>query len=316
MGKRKFDILCAGLMVYDIHIGPVDESIFTQDQIRLESIDYATGGDALNAATVASKLGMSVCLGGCIGNDAPGRFLKEQAEKNGVNTDAVYVSEDYKTAVSVVIRRPDGNRHFAYYGEANDAFDGSTVTDDMLKNSSVLYVASMMSLKGLEGEPLADLFRRAKSFGTITAMDTTWPKDGIWMPKLEKALKYTDIFIPSGYEARELAGETEPEKITAFLHERGVKIAGVKLGKDGAYIEGEYLPAYRCDSIADTTGAGDSFMSGFISGIVMGRSVSDSAHLGSAASNACIRRIGATAGAVSLEEADKITEMHKNGTLK
>lgn len=316
MEKRKYDILSAGLMVYDIHIGPVDATVFTKDQVRIRDINYATGGDALNAASCAAKLGMSVCLGGCVGNDMPGRFLKEQAESLGIDTGAVYVSDDYKSSVSVVLRSEDGDRHFAYYGEANDDFNGSTITDEMLANSSLLYIGSMMSLKGLEGEPLADLFKRAKKFGTMTAMDTTWASDGIWLPKLEKALPYTDVFIPSNYEAKEITGEVDPERITEFLHGMGVKIAGVKLGKNGAFVEGDFIPAYRCDNIADTTGAGDSFMSGFVSGIVLGRSVKESAYLGSACSNACIRKIGATAGACTLEEADKLTEMHKDGTLR
>lgn len=315
MEKRKFDLLCAGLMVYDIHIGPVDNSVFERDTTRMEHIDYASGGDALNAAICAAKLGMKVCMGGTVGDDMPGRFLREEAEKYGVDTSAVNVSQEYKSSVSVVLRSDGGERHIAYYGKANDSFDGSCISDELLGNSSLLYIGSMMALKGLEGEPLAELFKRARSLGTLTAMDATWPPDGIWLPKLEKALPYTDIFIPSDYEAKELTGESDPEKVVDFLHKCGVRIAGVKLGKKGAFVEGEYFPAYRCDKVIDTTGAGDSFMSGFVSGIVLGRSVHDATLLGSATSNACIRKIGATSGACPLEEADNITKKHLDGVL-
>ena len=56
-------------------------------------------------------------------------------------------------------------------------------------------------------------------------------------------------------------------------------------------------------------------MSGFVSGIVLGRSVHDATLLGSATSNACIRKIGATSGACPLEEADNITKKHLDGVL-
>ena len=79
--ERKFDILSAGLMVYDILVGPVDESVFSVDTLHLDSVNYKTGGDALNVALDAAKLGINVCMGGVVGNDMPGRFLKEEAEK-------------------------------------------------------------------------------------------------------------------------------------------------------------------------------------------------------------------------------------------
>ena len=46
MKERKFDILSAGLMVYDILVGPVDESVFSVDTFHLDSVNYKTGGDA------------------------------------------------------------------------------------------------------------------------------------------------------------------------------------------------------------------------------------------------------------------------------
>ncbi len=314
--NRKFDILSAGLMVYDILVGPVDESVFSVDTLHLDSVNYKTGGDALNVALDAAKLGVNVCMGGVVGDDMPGRFLKEEAEKAGVDTSGVVTSKENMSSVSVVLCGDDGKRNFAYYGKANNEFDGTGISDELLADTKLLYIGSMMSLRGMEGEPLYDLFKRAKEQGCLTAMDTTWPKDGIWMPKLEKALPYTDIFVPSLYEAKELCGTDKPEEIVKFLHDKGVKLAGVKLGKDGIFIEDFYLPAFNCEKVVDTTGAGDAFLGGFLTGIVMGKSTYDAALLGSAVSNICIREIGAVATELSMENAEKTIEMFKNGTLK
>lgn len=305
MKERKFDILSAGLMVYDILISPVDENLFNIDTTHIDSINYKTGGDALNVALDAAKLGASVCMGGVVGDDMPGRFLKEEAERFGVDTRGVVISKKNQSSVSIVLCREDGQRHFAYYGKANNEFDGRGISDELLADSKLLYIGSMMSLFGMEGEPLFELFKRAKEQGCMTAMDTTWPKDGVWMPKLEKALPYCDIFIPSLYEAKELCGSEKPEEIVSFLHDRGIKIAGVKMGKEGVFIEDFRIPAFECEKVIDTTGAGDAFIAGFLTGIVGGRDVYNSALLGSAVSNICIREIGAVANGLSMEKAEE-----------
>jgi len=118
------------------------------------------------------------------------------------------------------------------------------------------------------------------------------------------------------YEAKELCGTDKPEEIVAFLHSKGVKIAGVKLGKDGVFIEDFYIPAFNCEKVVDTTGAGDAFMGGFLTGITMGKSLYDAALLGSATSNICIREIGAVSSALSMEKAEETISKHLEGTLK
>lgn len=313
--QKKYDILAAGLMVYDILVSPVDASVFTCDTTRINSVDYATGGDALNVAVVAAKLGMKVAMSGVVGEDMPGRTLREEAEKYGIDTSGVRISEKNKTSVSIVMRS-GGERHFAYYGEANDEFDDSYISDELLADCRLIYIGSMMALKGLEGEGLARLFERAHKMGTMTAMDSTWTNDGIWMPKLEKALPHTDIFIPSSYEAKELSGSDDPAETVRFFHEKGVKIAGVKMGKHGVYVEGTALPAFNCENVIDTTGAGDSFMSGFVSGIVRGMTPADAALLGSAVSNNCIRHVGAATANCTMADAKATIKAYLNGTLK
>jgi sugar/nucleoside kinase (ribokinase family) len=139
---------------------------------------------------------------------------------------------------------------------------------------------------------------RARDHGVMTVMDVTWPSDGVWLPKIEAALPYTDIFMPSRYEAEMFAGSSEPDEIIAFLHDRGVRIAGVKLGAEGVAVEDFRLPAYDCPpgELRDTCGAGDAFNAGFLCGITEEKSIRDCAVLGSAAANFCIRASGATAG--------------------
>ena len=305
--EKKFDILSAGLMVFDIIAAPVDKTVFENDSNDIETIAFATGGDAFNVAVSAAKTGKRVLMGGVVGNDMPGKFLLEEAEKYGIDTSAVSVSETYNSSCSVVLCDREGQRNFAYYGKANNSFDGSLITDEMIASASLLYVGSVMALKSLEYDNLTNLFKRAKALGTATVLDSTWTNDGVWLPKIKDALAYTDIFIPSIYEAAEITGKSEPDDIIAELKKYGVKIAGVKLGKKGAKVEDIFMEAYYCsdEDKKDTTGAGDAFMCGFVAAYTEGRGLYECMQYASAYSNCCIREVGATTGIHSREQVEQ-----------
>ncbi len=72
--------------------------------------------------------------------------------------------------------------------------------------------------------------------GKVTVMDTAWDFQDVWMPKLEGALRYTDLFMPSIEEAKKLTGEEDSAVIADKFFGMGVKNVVIKLGAKGAYI--------------------------------------------------------------------------------
>lgn len=314
--ERKYDILSAGLLVYDIIVSPVSAAIFEMDTQKIDDIAFSVGGDAMNVAADAAKLGLKTALSGTVGNDAPGDYLISSAKRLGIDCSAVGVSDTYATSCSVVLGEADGARHFAYYGKSNYTYTGECITDEMLAATKLLYIGSTLGLPSLADETLAKLFSRAKEHGCMTAMDATASFDDKWLCHIEDALPLCDIFIPSLEEAEKITGESDPEKIIAFLKSRGVGIAGVKLGKRGVRVEEFECPAFRCDNVVGTTGAGDGFMAGFVCGVVKGMGVEDATLLGSAVSNCVIRAAGATDGVESYEKCLSVIAAHKAGTLK
>lgn len=301
-------MLSCGLMICDILADPLDERVFSVDTAHLDSVQYSSGGDALNVAVDSAKLGLKVCMGGCIGNDMTGDFLLGHARKYGIAADCVERLDSAGTAVSIILRDAQRERHFACYLGANAYFDGSGISDELLAGSSLVYIGSAMALERFNGKPLAELFKRAKACGTLTAMDATATVNGLWLPNIEEALPYTDIFIPSLSEAKMICGTEQPEEIVAFLNRRGVRIAGVKLGERGIFIDGKIIPAMNSDCVADTTGAGDSFMAGFCAACIRGCTVQESAWIGSSVASFCIRKTGATEGVPDYETAASFAE--------
>jgi ribokinase len=75
----------------------------------------------------------------------------------------------------------------------------------------------------------------------------------------------------------------------------GVKVAVIKAGSDGCYVAdgktAEFVPAFKV-KVVDTTGAGDTFMAGFISAYVNGHSLRECAVIGSATAGLKIGGVG------------------------
>lgn len=305
-------ILVAGLMVMDVVVKPVDASLFETDTSFPESISFLTGGDALNVAIDLRKLGADVTVSGLVGNDAGGDLILREFNRRGINCGLVESRSGVDTTVSIVMCRPDGERNFICHADSTYRYDAANLNDEVLDRFGALYIGSVMALPALEKGRLADLLARAKAKGLLTGMDATHSPDGVWLPKVIDALPYTDIFIPSFIEAVQITGKSDPTQAAAFLREKGAGIAGVKLGADGCYIDdGEtpfFLPAIPCPNPVDLTGAGDSFMAGFIFGKTRGWPTRECAKFATVVSSYCIRYLGASSYPITYEEARRTME--------
>jgi len=114
------EVLCAGLMVCDILVKNVDHHILQQDVTRVQSVQWMTGGDALNVAVNLSKMGFHCGLAGRVGKDPFGEFLLKALMENNVDNTWVQEEDSISTAVSIVLIQDTGERHFLYLPGANE----------------------------------------------------------------------------------------------------------------------------------------------------------------------------------------------------
>lgn len=308
-----FDVLCVGLLVGDIIVAPVGKNIMEIDTCPLERIGYFTGGDALNAAVALRRLGKKVKAAGVVGDDAMGRLILENAGREGVDMGGVVVG-DAPTATSIVLTEPTGERHFAFLHGANALLAEEMIPDADIRSSGIIYVGSAMALKSMDGEGLARLFQRAKGMGKTTAFDCTFDKDGLWLQKIEKALRFADIFIPSYEEAAAITGKAAPSEMARCMAGYGLRIFGVKLGAAGSWLtdfENEYhIGAFPAEQVVDTTGAGDCYMAGFLAAVSEGRGIGEAGVLAAATAKFCVEAMGAATNIPSLETVRKYAAQH------
>jgi sugar/nucleoside kinase (ribokinase family) len=274
----------------------------------LNSLQLTTGGNACNTAVAMAKLGMRVATAGLVGADDLGEAMIRRLRAAGVDTSAVFVNERAQTSASVVAVEPDGERVFYHTPGVTQllgaaAFRQCYPVFKQCKWLQVGYFGLLPSLTPLLPELLAELRREAPELKI--ALDTVNPPAP--MAELQPILPHLDLFAPSRSEAAALTGETEPSKMaTAFRrHLPEGAIVGIKLDAEGCFLHDghreAFVPSYKVD-VVDTTGAGDTWFGGLLTGLVKGMPLERAGQLANRAAADCCTALGASAGVRSYEE--------------
>ncbi|MBC8536414.1 carbohydrate kinase family protein [Feifania hominis] len=311
-----FDILCAGLATYDTLLSPIPEDIMQKDGAIAQEVRTGSGGDAVNTAISLAKLGIRVCVCGCVGDDSFADIIQSDLERAGACADGLVREPGLFTNAPVVLVSPTGERHIIRTAKGgNRFFNSGHIARRLLENTRHLHIASVNMLPGLDGEPLAELFRTAHELGIGTSMDASFDREGLWLKRIEPALRHCDIFIPSYQEATHYAGSEDLEEITRTFSKYGLKYFGVKLGADGVFVTDferrHFLPSFFRGKPVDTTGAGDAFFAGFLAGYLRDMDLPLCAALGSAQAASVMRAVGANRSAGSWEDA--VSCLRENG---
>ena len=310
-------VLCIGSVTTDVMIKPVD-NLPTPGALQfIDNTSMFVGGCASNASMDLAKLGVPVSLCCKLGDDLFGSFVYDTCKATGVDVSGVIKDKNVQTTTSIVCVNSEGERSFLYNGGSTSAMVESEITDELLQNCDIVFLAGALLTHKLDGEPAARMFKKAQEMGKFTVMDTAWDPTGRWMDGVKPALPYLDLFMPSYEEAEKIAGETDMDKIADVFFANGVKNVIIKAGKKGAYIReggkpGYYAPTYLSIKPVDTTGAGDSFCAGFLAGIAQGFDFEKSAKLGNAVGTHCVMELGASTGIKPLADIYRFMEEHQD----
>lgn len=301
------DVVSIGILVADVIAKPMTALPEKGKLMPIDGISLHSGGCALSSAVDMSIIGLDTAVVGKIGNDGFGSYLTGVLEKAGVSTKGIAVGEGSATSASVVVVGNDSERSFIHCFGANGEFSYDDIDFDFVSDYKLAFFTGVNLMASLDGKPLGLAVKKAKELGLITVMDTAWDASGRWMELVEDSLPYLDYFIPSYDEASLIAGKKEPSEIAEVFMSHGVRNVAIKLGKDGCYIKSEAgdeytIPTFLNIKAVETTGAGDAFSSGFITGIIKGWPLEKCGLFANAVGTFSVSQIGASTGIRSMEE--------------
>jgi sugar/nucleoside kinase (ribokinase family) len=301
------EALCIGMATADILVTGAGETVPGRGTTFADSLAVGVGGDAVNQAITLAKLGHQVGLMSLVGQDPLGQYIKDQCQRSGVQVDGVAVSAHHPTWMAVVLIGAGGERSFiaAKDGIVSD-FSMDTTALDLIKNDlKVLSIGSLFCSKPLDTEVLPTVLRAAKAVGAITVADLVVDRYPAELDEISEVLGLLDYVCPSQAEAELFTGRSDPDDCADLFLSRGVRNVVIKLGRRGALARTRtqriWQRAYPVP-VADTTGSGDNFMAGFISGQLRGFDLADCLDLAAATAAVSVQAIGATAGVRDYEQ--------------
>jgi len=302
------DIVNVGICTVDI-IGRTIDEFPPPGGLRLfDQLTITTGGNATNCSIAMAKMGVPCDMIIKVGRDALGEFVRAEAVKHGIGIDGLVVSGDSHTPFTFVAVFSHGERSFLHTMGTNGTLCYDDIRLDVVRRAKFCFVTGTMVMKTFDGEQTARLLAEAKKAGVTTLLDTVYLDSAPqkqWHDAILPCLPHLDYFIPSQPEARAITGEDHPSSMAKYFQAKGCRNAVVKMDARGAFCRDAagnetLVPAYRVDKVVDTTGAGDCWSAGFITGLHGGLSMPEAAALGNAVAAHCIQAPGASTGIVPL----------------
>jgi sugar/nucleoside kinase (ribokinase family) len=299
-----FDCILCGSCVADILCRPVEleTPIGGGRLVPIEPLQVVTGGIVCNSGVAMARLGMKTAAFSYVGRDEWGRLVRSRLEGEGMDCGTLLEHPTAATSTTVVLIDPSGERSFAHCVGAPKQMNGRLFLDhiELFARSRMTLIGYYSLMTNLESD-LAEVLAAIQKTGCKTALDCAG--NGGTMQPLDRLLPHLDVYVPSFNEASHQTGLTDPRAILELYRNCGAAgLVGVKLGSKGALLSpspGEWIevPAVAPPgAIVDTTGAGDCFYAGLLTGLLRGLDVASAARLGAAAGACCITALGATTG--------------------
>lgn len=311
---RDLDLLVAGDVNPDVLVVDPDPiPVFGQVERIVREVRITMGGSSSIMACGAARLGLGVAFCGVVGDDDAGRLALGLLRDRGIDVTACRVDPTTPTAVTVVLARPEDRAILTSLGTIG-ALGADDIPPELVARARHLHVGSTALQPRLRAG-LPDVFRRARAAGTTTSFDANWDPEERW-EDLDGLLATADVCFPNLAEGRRWTGMVEPEGVARAIVGRALAAdrhadarpltVVLKLGGDGALaVLGEELVRVQAPSVrvVDTTGAGDSFDAGFVTGMLHGWSLERTLAFAVACGSASTRAIGGIDGQPTMDEA-------------
>jgi fructokinase len=277
----------------------------------------APGGAPANVAVGLARLGHHVGFMGQVGDDEFGHFLADTLSSNAVDIGGLRFSTQARTALAFVSLLAQGEREFMFYRHpsADMLWRSEDVDPAYTANSRIFHYGSISLIHEPSRSATLTALTSARRNGALLSYDpnlrlSLWPSPDAARTGMLTGWQHAEIVKVSEEELLFLSRESTLERAISSLWHPHLQLLVVTQGKDGCtYFTSEttgHVPGFSVPTV-DTTGAGDAFVAGMLSGLLtanltLEKSVIEHAlTLGNAAGALSTTQIGAISSLPSRE---------------
>jgi sugar/nucleoside kinase (ribokinase family) len=258
-----------------------------------------SGGSAANTIVGLASLGSRSAFVGRVKDDALGRAFSHDIRAAGVAYTTPPASAGPSTARCYVLVTPDGERTMnTYLGAAQDLHPAD-IDADMVAASAILYLEGYLwDPKNAKDAFLkaAQIAHEAERTVALTLSDAfcvdRWRADFLHLMRSHTV----DLIFANEGELHSLYQTADFDTAVKALR-ADIGAAVVTRSEQGCVVIGpegtEAVQAFPVERVVDTTGAGDLFAAGFLSGLARGADDRTCGRLGALAAAEVIQHLGA-----------------------
>ncbi|HKL57240.1 MAG TPA: carbohydrate kinase family protein [Sphaerochaeta sp.] len=265
MGKNK-PILTIGPVFCDLLLQGYQQMPAKGEELYLKGYTVSLGGNAIVASALA-QLNVPTSLLTTVGDDILGEYLIALMKEKGIGQEHVIRLSQTQTNVSFIFTQ-DGDRSFLTWLQEHERYLKEVQTRLASMQASLFsHIHICFELLGL---PFIQEFLKAgRAAGVPISTDLGFQDAQSWDDESYAHLALVDYFFPNIDEAKLITGSPELVQMLQKLAQY-VQQPIITLGEKGvAALSKEhgvvFVPAPSV-VVCNTTGAGDSFVAGFLYG--------------------------------------------------
>ncbi len=311
----KFDVLTIGPAFIDMFIDVDDEYLKSKgmekarshrinrqqfEEIIKECPPYMTagGGCSTNTAFSMAALGLKVAWSFKLTDDEFGRKFVDELNEAGIYFNTPFTKSEEGTGSCIIFLSKDGERTMCpYFGSQSD-FSSDDVDENMIKEAKVLYTAGC-SLDDKTNAAVKKALSLAKKHGVVTTFNAFDVKAlKAHREFFEDVINggLVDILFGNEAEMKTLFEKDDSEELFEFLKSKPYTVV-ITRDKYGAVVAGKGIrvdaPCTPIENIVDATGAGDSFVAGYLYAFCRGKDEYTCAKKGNEVASVTVMQKGA-----------------------
>lgn len=313
--NARFDVVAIGNAIVDV-LARTDDALIeaeglTKGSMRLIDAEEATrlyaamgpavemsGGSAANTLAGMAALGRNCAFIGQVADDQLGQVFTHDLRALGVAHETPVLTGGAPTARCLVLVTPDGQRTMNTFLGASQTLGHEALDPAMIADGAILYLEGYLWNADASRAAMAEAIGLARSAGrrvAFTLSDTfVIAAHGEDFRRMIAA-REIDILFANETELLELAQDGDFDAAMTKVAAQ-VPLLVVTRSEKGAVAiadgERSAVAAEPIEAVVDTTGAGDLFAAGFLSGLAEGRSVTDCLTMGAVCAGEIIAQIG------------------------
>jgi fructokinase len=208
--------------------------------------------------------------------DGFGRFLVKTLEDAGVDTSLIRRSRRTRTPLAFVSLAADAEREFLFYGDPSAGFCPEDVDYDAIAKAKLIHFGSIGLIPEQSCAATLSAVDAARGHGLHVSFDANlrldlWPTADAAREAITEGIERATIVKLSDDELEFLTGSRDPATSARRLFHPGLSLMVVTHGRYGCtFVTSETVGKAPSFSVVpvDTTGAGDAFMAGLLTGLL------------------------------------------------